>query len=131
MDAKRHLLVVHVMHHNKVLFLFPKARYNIEKQYSVIGLKQNIPHSFVLLEHFLPRFFNGAGEFYQRSVIKTQDPLLTTQKMSTFDEFQELLMNIDVKTISNPVIINEYELYQFIVQRYHAQIRFLGRLFAV
>ena len=35
------------------------ARYNIEKHYSVIGLKQNIQHSFVLLEHFLPRFFTG------------------------------------------------------------------------
>ena len=59
-----------------------------------------------------------------------QDILPKTQKLSSFDEFQELLMNIDVKTLSHPVLTREFELYQFIVQRYHSQLMFLGRRFA-
>ena len=91
------------------------ARYNVEKTIFSNWLQTKHPILFIHLEHFLSRFSNGAGKFYQCLVTKNPDPLLTTLKMPTFEEFQELMMNIDVKIISNPVIINEYELYQFIV----------------
>ena len=93
-----------------------------------MGLQQNIENSFVLLEKFLPRYFTGAVEFYQR--INHQDSISKTQKMSSFEEFKELLRNVGMKTLSNPVITSEYELYQFIVQRYHSQMLFLGRRFS-
>ena len=73
--------------------------------------------------------FTGASIFYQRTTTH-QDISPKTQKLSSFDEFKELLMNIDVKTLSHPVLTREFELYQFIVQRYHSQLMFLGRRFA-
>ena len=96
------------------------ARYNIENHFSVVGLKENIKSSLKLLQNYLPRFFSGAAQFFERLNLQEE-------KITPFEEFMKKLKNLNVKALNHPVILQDYDLYQFVVQRFHAQLLSLKR----
>ena len=48
-----------------------KAKFNVEKHYSVVGLTSNLRGTIKLLEAYLPRFFHGAHAFFRRRRVQT------------------------------------------------------------
>ena len=41
-----------------------KAKYNLDKYYTVVGLTEDLPSFFKVLEKLLPRFFTGGLKIY-------------------------------------------------------------------
>ena len=92
------------------------AKHNIEFHYSVIGIKQNIKGSLLLYEHYLPRFFQGMTDFVGK--IDNEK----SENQSKFEDFRDLLKDLDMKKYTHFFVQYEHEVYQFIVQRFHTQI---------
>lgn len=101
------------------------ARFNIEQHYSVIGLKEEFEKTFILLEKFLPRFFAGSLKFY-KDVYMSPLAVPSMSKSQTISEFQEIIEGLSIKAFKNSALLHDYELYQFIVQRFHTQLLSLG-----
>ena len=43
-----------------------KAKYNAEHHFAVIGLTEDTAQTIALLEFYLPRYFKGAGQFFNK-----------------------------------------------------------------
>ena len=41
-----------------------RAKFNIEKYYSVVGMLEDFPNFFKTLEYIFPQYFAGAVKFY-------------------------------------------------------------------
>ena len=41
------------------------AKFHLENAYSVVGLQSNLYETFLLFEHYLPRFFKGAAKRFR------------------------------------------------------------------
>ena len=41
-----------------------KAMYNVEKNYAVVGVLEDMNKTLTVLEHYVPRFFKGALKTY-------------------------------------------------------------------
>lgn len=47
-----------------------KAMENVEKHYAVVGVLEDLNKTLTVLEHYIPRFFNGAKDvYYSKCVI--------------------------------------------------------------
>jgi len=42
-----------------------RAKFTIEKYYSVVGVYENLGQSLIAFEKYIPRFFQGASELYK------------------------------------------------------------------
>lgn len=100
------------------------ARFNIEQHYSVIGLKEEFEKTFILLEKYLPRFFKGSLKFYKDVYVNYSAP--SAYQSQTISEFQLIIETLSTKAFQNSALLHDYELYQFIVQRFHTQLLTLG-----
>ena len=41
-----------------------EAKLNIERSYSVVGVMEQMEKSLHVMEHYMPRYFNGASDIY-------------------------------------------------------------------
>jgi len=83
-----------------------KAKFNAEKYFSVIGLSEDFQSSLFVMEHYLPRYFMGASQLYQK---------LTKQKKNKTKYKEEL--SAKAKAILRVNLTLEYEFYEFVKQK--------------
>lgn len=41
-----------------------RAMHNVEKNYAVVGILEDLNKTLTVLEHYVPRFFKGASSVY-------------------------------------------------------------------
>ena len=69
-----------------------KAMYNVEKNYAVVGVLEEMNKTLTVLEHYVPRFFKGALSTYwgkatfllHVKVVSTFSTWMNQNPMSTF-----------------------------------------------
>ena len=86
------------------------AKHNIEKSYQVIGVLEHMNITLNVLQHKIPKFFAGVSELYFQS--KQIHGNKNRNKVNVTNEVKQYL-----KTI----LVNEYKLYEFAVQRLFTQ----------
>merc|ERR1712029_27881 len=90
-----------------------KAKFNAEKYFSVIGLSEDFQLSLFVMEHYLPRYFLGASQLYQKRTKK--------QKLNKTKIKEEL--TAEAKAILRVNMTLEYEFYEFVKERLMKQKR--------
>ena len=45
-------------------FALQKAKENVEKNYAVVGILEELNITLTVLEHYIPKFFKGAKDLY-------------------------------------------------------------------
>ena len=99
-----------------------KAKYNAEKYYSVIGILENLPLSWKLLELYLPKYFQNFTS------------IMTPPKITNSRASREGTLEIRQSTYRNELdpenvrkiekwLETDLEFYQFVVQRLHNQAK--------
>ena len=48
------------------------AKENVEKHYAVVGVLEELNKTLTVLEHYVPRFFNGAKDIYYSKLYKSK-----------------------------------------------------------
>ncbi|XP_065284809.1 uronyl 2-sulfotransferase isoform X1 [Dermacentor albipictus] len=92
-----------------------KARQNIERHFSVVGVLEDLNTTLALLETSVPIFFRGAAALYRKEGLHKNRNWSGPSKVALRTR-EMLRRNISL----------EYELYEFVRQRLHAQWRRLA-----
>lgn len=92
-----------------------RAQRNIERRFSVVGVLEDLNLTLALLETHIPRFFGGATELYRKS------GLHENRNRSGPSPVAQWARDLLRRNLSL-----EFELYNFVRQRLHAQWRLLG-----
>lgn len=92
-----------------------KARQNIERHFSVVGVLEDLNMTLTLLEKSVPIFFRGAAAFYHKEGLHENRNRSGPSKVAPWTR-DMLRRNLSL----------EYELYEFVRQRLHAQWRHLA-----
>ena len=88
-----------------------QAKINIESSYKVIGILEHMEITLSVLEHRLPEFFAGVSQLY----FNNEKPIRENENQS-----KENVTN-EVKQLLKRNLTNEYELYNFALQRLYKQ----------
>ncbi|XP_076304948.1 uronyl 2-sulfotransferase-like isoform X2 [Tachypleus tridentatus] len=89
-----------------------KAKENVEKYYSVVGVLEQMDITIKVMEAYLPQFFRGLFKVHKKTGIVNK----TSKKDKVPRRIKEMLKR-NLKT--------EYEFYNFIIDRLHKQYRTL------
>jgi len=88
-----------------------KAKHNIDRNFAVVGLLEHLNETMTVLEHKLPRFFNGVQSLYamQGEEVKNKNSV----KSSTISD--------SVRQTLKTRLSSEYELYSHVKQKLFRQ----------
>jgi dermatan/chondrotin sulfate uronyl 2-O-sulfotransferase UST len=89
------------------------AKANIERHYIYVGLLEYIKNSFEILEHLQPSIFSGIVRIYHQ--VKYD-----SRKTSTPEEYRRRPNN-KTREILRELLVSEYELYEFVRERFFRQ----------
>ncbi len=101
-----------------IVVFFSDAIRNVESSFAVVGVLEEMEKSLAVLEHYLPRFFNGVTEVYANRDEWGQN----VNKNIYQPKVQEY-----VKQLVRTNITREVEFYQYCKQRLHRQWMALGK----
>ena len=93
-----------------------QAKKNVESNYLVVGMTEDLQTFFRVLEKLLPRFFSSASRTF-----KLADKSLHGQ----FETKKKVVLNAESKEIMNVEFIYDYEFYAFIRKRFYEQVSVL------
>lgn len=71
-NNERRSFINHLIFFSRIHFFSPfnsqealdKARRNVEENYAVVGILEDLNTTFAVLEHYVPRFFKGINNIY-------------------------------------------------------------------
>ncbi|KAK4877128.1 hypothetical protein RN001_009634 [Aquatica leii] len=89
-----------------------RAKMAVEQHYAVVGVLEDLNKTLTVLEHYIPKFFQGAPNVYWDEISK-----YNTINRNTFKPH----VNEEVKDIVRKNFTREIEFYQFCKQRLHKQ----------
>lgn len=89
-----------------------RAKYNVETQYSVVGVLEDLNTTLAVLEKYVPRFFAGATEIYYNEIKNFNKINKNNFKPPVSEEIKNLLRQN---------FSREIEFYKFCKQRLHRQ----------
>lgn len=89
-----------------------RAKYNVETQYSVVGVLEDLNTTLAVLEKYIPRFFAGATEIYYNEIKNFNKINKNNFKPPVSEE---------VKNLLRQNFSREIEFYKFCKQRLHRQ----------
>ena len=94
------------------------AKFNIENNYSVVGITDFMGATFKVLENVLPRFFNGSVAKYEE-LEKTGE----FQMVNRFHLNKREILDprIEELILSQPLIKVDFDIYLFVQRRLHKQ----------
>ncbi|XP_077498248.1 heparan sulfate 2-O-sulfotransferase pipe [Amblyomma americanum] len=92
-----------------------RARQNIERHFSVVGVLEDLNLTLALLEWHIPRFFRGATELYRKSGLHKNRNRSGPSRVAQW-----------VRDLLHRNLSLEFELYDIVRQRLHAQRSLLG-----
>ncbi|CAH1788729.1 unnamed protein product [Owenia fusiformis] len=99
---------------NNRTYAMQRARMNIEKNYTFVGLTEYFDESIIMIEKVIPRFFKGAAPLYQQHK-KTMMKSKRTNKIQP-SEHTKVFMKFKLS--------DAYEIYNFAKQRFfHAKMK--------
>lgn len=110
-----------------------RAKLAVEKHYAVVGVLEDLNTTLKVLEHYVPRFFQGATEIYygNKTVINISSPFsqLISDQISRYSTINRNTfkppVDEDVKDIVRKNFTKEIEFYEFCKQRMHKQFKAL------
>ena len=106
-----------------------KAKFNAEEYYSVIGVLEYLETSLIVMDHYLPRYFRGASELYQKMAIKSlkgkTGPQNRTMQFKKNSSPHKTEINAEAKAILRANMTLEFEFYEFVKQRLLIQKKFI------
>ena len=89
-----------------------KAKQNVEKEFAVVGIFEQLNQTFTVLENYIPRFFKGALSTYWE---KVDDISMKFRKVKK-SPVSEKVMNMVRQNFTH-----EIEFYEFCKQRLEKQ----------
>merc|ERR1712106_40656 len=89
-----------------------KAKENVEKNYAVVGVLEELNKTLTVLEHYVPRFFKGAKDVYWNEIQKFSKINRNIYKPTTAEA---------TKDIVRKNFTRELEFFDFCKQRLHKQ----------
>ncbi|XP_076050967.1 heparan sulfate 2-O-sulfotransferase pipe [Oratosquilla oratoria] len=93
-------------------YAMQKAKENVERHYSVVGVLEDINKTLTVLDHYVPRFFKGAKDLYWNEVQKFSKVNKNIYKPPVSEK---------IKDIVRKNFTREIEFYEFCRQRLHMQ----------
>ena len=95
------------------IWALKEAKQNIEKSYEVIGVLEHLNITLTVLENKLPKFFAGVSQLY------------FNKKQILHQNENKIKENVkkEVKQHLRANLSNEYDLYEFAVQRLFKQYK--------
>ncbi|CAF3678560.1 unnamed protein product [Rotaria sp. Silwood1] len=97
-------------------FALIKAKENIDKYYTVVGIVEELYNFLFVLEHLLPRYFANIRLTYMSKGMSRTD-----------NKRSNIVENKDPSEVNKralrAALANEYELYDFIKRRFHLQFQ--------
>lgn len=93
-------------------YALQKAKENVERNYAVVGVLENINMTLTVLEHYVPKFFKGAKEVYWNEVQKFSKVNRNIYKPQVAEK---------VKDIVRKNFTREMEFYEFCRRRLYMQ----------
>lgn len=97
-------------------FTLKRAKKNVIENYVVIGFVEELYNFFFVLEHILPRYFKNICLTYMSSGHTREEKKTWTRGLrpEPLEKTKQLLRE---------ALADEYELYDFVKQRFHMQMR--------
>ena len=89
-----------------------KAKTNVEKHYSVVGITENINMTLAVLQVKMPEYFKDAAEFYHRDPETKRRQVKTANKLPISEKVMKIL---------TANLTHEIEFYEFCKQRLQKQ----------
>jgi len=89
-----------------------KAMYNVEKNYAVVGVLEDMNKTLTVLEHYVPRFFKGALKTYWEDMKNFRSLNRNIYKPPVSEETKDLVRKNFTR---------EIEFFEFCKQRLHRQ----------
>lgn len=93
-------------------FAMKRAIENVDKNYAVVGILEEMNMTLTVLEHYIPRFFKGAKELYNQQARKYTRVNKNIYKPKVEER---------VKDIVRKNFTREIEFYEFCRQRLYKQ----------
>ncbi|XP_069988777.1 heparan sulfate 2-O-sulfotransferase pipe-like [Penaeus vannamei] len=93
-------------------YALQKAKENVEKHYSVVGVLEDLNTTLTVLEHYVPRFFQGAKDLYWNEVQRFSKVNRNIYKPPVPDR---------IKDIVRKNFTREIEFYEFCKRRMYMQ----------
>ena len=90
---------------------FEKAKSNVENEYSVVGILEDLETTLTVFEQYIPRFFAGAVELY-----KENNALLKNANRNSRPQVSQ-----EVKDMLRENFSYEYKFYEFCKKRLYTQ----------
>ncbi|XP_033124471.1 uronyl 2-sulfotransferase-like isoform X2 [Anneissia japonica] len=88
------------------------AKLNVERDFIVVGVLEELDDTFAVLEKMLPRFFTGAVEY-----LRSPGNTFTRNRSATVTKHKEVPSD-EVRTILLKQMSLEYEFYYYIKDRF-------------
>ena len=93
-----------------------RAKENIEKYYTVVGILEEITESLVVFERFIPQYFKNATDMYTRLITETKTGEWRMKRNMQWPKVQNSIWKHLTKTFSY-----ELDFYAFCKSRLHKQ----------
>lgn len=90
-----------------------QAKENVKKHYAVVGATEYLKETIEVLEYFLPSFFEGAKDDYERKVHGMKEKYKTIKRSHANKETQEVMKGL---------LALEYDFYEFVRQNLMNQL---------
>merc|ERR1719244_1883580 len=91
----------------------------VEQEFSVVGILENLPETFNVLEKYVPRFFKNIESIYSQSKEEIRNKNFNPHKKNITETLRKTLKQN---------FSNEIEFYEFCKQRLYRQIETLTQL---
>jgi len=91
---------------------YREAVHNVEKYYAVVGLLEEFPKSMKVFENFVPKFFSGASNIYEK---------MNEQWGSVNKNIYQPKVEERIKDLVRKNMTREVDFYHFCRQRLHRQ----------
>ncbi|XP_054169239.1 uronyl 2-sulfotransferase-like, partial [Oppia nitens] len=92
------------------------AKHNIEKHYKVVGILEYFNVTLKVLQHIIPQFFEGVLNSYYNN---------DNNKIHKNKNIQKQQISHQIKSYLKANLSNDYELYEFAVQRLFKQYKYI------
>ncbi|XP_033124470.1 uronyl 2-sulfotransferase-like isoform X1 [Anneissia japonica] len=93
------------------------AKLNVERDFIVVGVLEELDDTFAVLEKMLPRFFTGAVEYLRSPDTSSAGNTFTRNRSATVTKHKEVPSD-EVRTILLKQMSLEYEFYYYIKDRF-------------
>ncbi|CAH1800420.1 unnamed protein product [Owenia fusiformis] len=100
-------------HINSSMVSIERAKANIEKYYTFIGITEHFKETLVAMETILPRFKNELSEAYK-----------STERANV--GHNKVRPNNSSIAVMRELLADDYDLYKFILQRFYIHLKCLG-----